>query len=99
MWVTTAGLVTIEFVNNSHGLANLGVVRVDEGYTAEDVLALDPEDARRGAKVDWMTLLPVGPQLAAVKRSAGKINSTPANTCCCAPAANRFNTGAAAGSP
>lgn len=33
----TVGVVVVEFVNTSDGNANVGVTKIDEGYTADDV--------------------------------------------------------------
>jgi hypothetical protein len=50
----TAGAVAVELVNESDGLANVGVVLLDEGKTVQDFVdALGPEPSR-GPAESWV---------------------------------------------
>lgn len=51
----TAGVVAVEFVNDSDGRANIGVVLIDEGKTVQDFVdALGPEPSQGTRGQTWL---------------------------------------------
>ena len=52
----TAGAVVVELTNTSDGGAAIGVLKIDEGYTAEDLAEYldDPANLAGGAGPEWV---------------------------------------------